>query len=82
MIGFRFRKQRPENQRAYYRGLLRTLDLGTASSGGPAIGWINPYDGKIRRWQYAPILDAVEDSSPGFETLLRLAIERRLRKRI
>lgn len=65
----------------YLRALLRSMETGSLPRGlDVQLHWQNPEtrSGRSKGWQSDAFLEAVADSSEGFNTLLRRVIQRRL----
>lgn len=65
----------------YLRALLRAIDLGEMPRGlDVELYWRNPetVNGRSLRWQSGEFTEVIQDSSAGFGSIVRRAIQRRL----
>ena len=75
--------KRPKRMKptTFYAALLRAMDSGEMPRGiDVQLHWRNPetISGRSREWQSDEFMTALEDSSEGFSTLVRRAIQRQL----
>lgn len=70
--------------RAYLSNLIRAIDGGYDLPRGYEVRlhWRNPntMDGKTKNWRSDDFVDAIADSRPGFNDIVRNAIVKRLRR--